>query len=193
MEKERARLLSRPDGESGIALVVVLVAIVILLPTTLVLMRFVFQRQQQSMDFRDMTALEFAAEAGFERARLSVADERNGLSPFEGRSQVLSDYPELHVATRVERQQDIVLTQTGTVVEGIRAGEADLSQTGVDAEGRLVYQNRLLEIYLIRVEVRKRASLAGVRRRGVVARLPDGTLQTLGASSTRMFLEDPSR
>jgi len=189
MEEERPRVLRRPRGDKGSALVVVLVAIVVMLPMTLVLMSLVFQRQRQSMDFRDLTALEFAAEAGLEKARLFVVENGSGVAPGDSRALELRDVGALDVVMHVARRSDIVLTANGGLLEGVRASEVDTSQTGIDAEGRVVYQYRRVEIYLVRVEARKRPTLAGVRLDGVIAKLPDGTLQTLGVNSERVFLE----
>jgi hypothetical protein len=65
------------------------------------------------------------------------------------------------------------------------ATSVDLEQTGIDAEGRVVYQFRKVEIYLVEVDVSRRASLPPLKLYGVLARLPDGSLQTLGLTRRR--------
>ena len=56
---EEKRLLSREDGA---ALVTVLVAIIVLLPPTILLATLALRWQRQSIDYRDRIAQEFAAE-----------------------------------------------------------------------------------------------------------------------------------
>ena len=79
------------------------------------------------------------------------------------------------------------LTLNGRVLSGAAAERADLEQTGTDPEGRVVYQYRKLEVYVVEVEVKTRPTLRAVKLEGVVARLPDGSLQTLGVKTTRGF------
>jgi hypothetical protein len=88
---------------------------------------------------------------------------------------------------RVSRTEDVVLTLEGGLLEGIDRGRIDLERTGVDAEGRVVYRYRTLEIYVVEVDVVRRQSLPAVKLHGVLARLPDGELETLGLTVQRIF------
>ncbi|HXV62723.1 MAG TPA: hypothetical protein VEK15_18635, partial [Vicinamibacteria bacterium] len=54
--------------DDGVALVVVLLAITVVLPPTLVLATLAMRWQRQAVDWRDMLEQEFAARAGFEEA-----------------------------------------------------------------------------------------------------------------------------
>ena len=90
---------------------------------------------------------------------------------------------------RVARTADIVLSQDGRVLEGTAAQRADLELTGVDAEGRVVYQFKRLEIYVVRVDVSRRPTLPEVRVYGVLAKLPDSSIEVLGKSVARGYFE----
>ena len=174
-------------SERGIALVVVLLAIVVLLPPTILLSALAIRWQRQSIDLRDGVAEEFAAQAGFEEARNRIASATFGLAPNEARSFILEELDELTPDVRVARGEDVVLTLNGRVLSGAAAERADLEQTGTDPEGRVVYQYRKLEVYVVEVEVKTRPTLRAVKLEGVVARLPAGSLQTLGVKTTRGF------
>jgi hypothetical protein len=180
MEKER--LLKR---EEGAALVTVLVAIIVLLPPTVLLARLALRWQQQSVAFRDGIAQEMAAEGVFEEARARLSGGGIDLAPNEGTTFVPRAASDLDAKVRISRAEDVVLTVDGRVLEGTAAGSADLEQTGVDAEGRVVYQFRRIEVYLVEIDATYRATLLPLKLYGVLAKLPDGTLQTLGLTRRR--------
>ncbi|MGH9323411.1 MAG: hypothetical protein ACRD3V_26450 [Vicinamibacteria bacterium] len=186
MEKERSGFLS-PSRENGAALVVVLLAIAILLPPTLVLASLAVRWQRQSIDFRDSLGEELAARGAFEQARARLSGDGLDLSPNEGTSFVPRPVEGLLTSVRVSRSEDVVLTLDGRVLEGIAARSADLTLMGTDPEGRAVYQYRKVEIYLVEVNVSRRPSLAPVQLYGVLGRLPDGNLQVLGLTRKRVF------
>lgn len=175
------------SSERGVALVVVLVAIVVLLPPTILLSALAIRWQRQSIDLRDGIGEDFAAQAGFEEARNRIASATFGLAMNESTSFILEELDELTPDVRIARGEDVVLTLDGRVLSGVAAERADLEQTGTDPEGRVVYQYRKLEIYVVEVEVQRRPTLRAVKLDGVVARLPDGSLQTLGLKTTRGF------
>jgi hypothetical protein len=179
---EEERFLNR---EQGAALVTVLVAIVVLLPPTIILAGLALRWQRQSIDFRDQIAQELAAEGVLEQARARLSGDAIDLAPNEGASFVPRAVPGLDSKVRVSRAEDVVLTLDGRVLEGMAATSVDLEQTGIDAEGRVVYQFRKVEIYLVEVDVSRRASLPPLKLYGVLARLPDGSLQTLGLTRRR--------
>lgn len=182
---EKSRFLS----SQGVALVVVLLAIAVLLPPTIVLATLALKWQRQSLDYRDTISEEFAAHAGLEEARVRVAADGLGLEPNEGSSFVVDDLGELGADVRVAREEDIVLTQTGRVLQGSAAEKADLELTGVDAEGRVVYQFKKLEVYVVKVDVARRPTLPEVRLYAVLAKLPGGGIEVLGSSLTRGYFD----
>lgn len=195
---EEVRVLSRAvealrvretRNERGAALVIVLVAIVVLLPVTLVLATLAIKWQRQSLDYREAISEEFAAEAGFEQARSRIAADGLELEPDQASAFVIEELPNLGVRVRVARESDIVLTQTGRILDSAAAARADLEQTGIDAEGRVVYQFRKLQIYVVRVDVSRRPTLPAVRLYGVVAKLPDDTIEVLGSRLSRGYFE----
>jgi len=144
------------------------------------------------MDYRDTISEEFIAHAGFEEARNRVTADGLGLAPNEASSFVVVDLGDLgdqRANVRVARAPDIVLSQDGRILEGTAAERADLELTGVDAEGRVVYQFKKLEIYVVRVDVSRRPTLPEVRVYGVLAKLPEGSIEVLGKSVARGYFE----
>jgi hypothetical protein len=184
MEENRAR---RPliRAEDGAALVVVLMAIAVLLPPTLVLATLALRWQRQSIDFRDRMSQELGAQAVLEEARARIYSDDFDLPEGEGRTFEPRPIEGLTAAVRVSRADDVVLTLDGRVLRGIAAGRVDLEAMGVDPEGRMVYQFRKVEIYLVDVHVSRRPSLPAVRLYGVLGVLPDGSVQTLGVTLSR--------
>ncbi len=179
---EEKRLLK---SEEGAALVTVLVAIIVLLPPTVLLARLALRWQQQSIDFRDGIAQELAAEGVLEEARARLSGDGIDLAPNEGTTFVPRRNPGLDSQVRISRAEDVVLTLDGRLLGGLSAASADLEQTGVDAEGRVIYQFRKIEVYLVEIDVSRRASLPPLKLYGVLAKLPDGRLQTLGLTRPR--------
>ena len=180
---------SRVLNARGAALIVVLLAIAVLLPPTLVLASLALKWQRQSLDYRDTISEEFIAHAGFEEARNRVTADGLGLSPNEASAFVVDEIGDHRANVRVARTADIVLSQDGRVLEGTAAQRADLELTGVDAEGRVVYQFKRLEIYVVRVDVSRRPTLPEVRVYGVLAKLPDSSIEVLGKSVARGYFE----
>jgi hypothetical protein len=185
MEEERPALLTRRRREEGTALVVVLMAIVILLPPTFVLATLALRWQRQAIDLRDTVSEELTAQAYFEEARARLAGDEFDIAPGEGRPFEPRSIEGVEAQARVSRSEDVVLSLDGQIFEGHAADEVDLERTGTDAEGREVYQYRKLEIYVVEVEVSRRASLIPVRLTGILARLPDGSFETLGLVQER--------
>jgi hypothetical protein len=171
--------------EEGAALVTVLVAIIVLLPPTIILASLALRWQRQSIDFRDRIAQELAAEGVFEEARARLSGNGIDLSPNEGTTFVPRSIDGLDSGVRVSRGEDVVLSLDGRLLEGLAATSVDLNATGTDPEGRVVYQFRKVEIYLVEIDVSRRASLPPVKLYGVLAKLPDGSLQTLGLTRRR--------
>ncbi len=179
---EKKHLLRREEGS---ALVTVLVAIIVLLPPTIVLASLALRWQRQSIDFRDQIAQELAAEGVLEEARARLSGSGINLSPNESVTFVPLDIDGLDSKVRVSRVEDVVLSLDGRLLEGLAATSVDRDATGTDPEGRVVYRFRKIEIYLVEIDVSRRASLPPVKLCGVLAKLPDGSLQTLGLTRRR--------
>jgi hypothetical protein len=179
---EEKRLLKR---EEGAAVVTVLVAIIVLLPPTVLLASLALRWQRQAVDFRDGIDQELAAEGVLEEARARLSGDGIDLAPDEGTTFVPRSARDLDAQVRVSRASDVVLTLDGHLLQGLSAASANLAQTGVDAEGRVVYQFRKIEVYLVEIDVSRRASLPPLKLYGVLGKLPDGTLQTLGLTRRR--------
>ena len=179
---EKKHLLSR---EEGAALVTVLVAIIVLLPPTILLASLALRWQRQSIDFRDRIAQELAAEGVLEEARARLSGSGIDLAPNEGTTFVPRSIEGLDSDVRVSRTEDVILSLDGRLLEGLAATSVDLEQTGIDAEGRVVYQFRKVEVYLVEIDASRRPSLPPIKLFGVLAKLPDGSLQTLGLTRRR--------
>lgn len=186
---EEARILTRIRDAGGAALVIVLLAIAVLLPPTIVLATLALRWQRQAIDYRDTISQEFAAQAGFEEARNRVAADGLDLAAGDGSTFVVE---ELGVNVRVTREPDVVLAQDGRILEGMAASRADLEQTGIDAEGRVVYQFKKLEIYVVQVDVSRRPTLSAVRLYAVLAKLPEEQVEVLGTRIHRGYFESQS-
>ena len=181
------------QSERGSALVVVLVAIVILLPLTLLLSTVALRWQKQSLSLRDGFGGEFAARAGLEEAKNRIATDGFDLAPERETSFVVDEIGPLTVSVSVLRQPDIVLTVSGQVLEGAAARSVDVEATGTDAEGREVYRYRPLEVYMVRSEVIAGSGRRGVRLYSVIGRLPDGSIRPLGVSAKKGYFDQEAR
>jgi hypothetical protein len=124
-----------------------------------------------------------AVQAAFDRTadRLRAGELR--LSPGQSESLDGSGAGVYPVKGAVTRRPDAVLTLAGSVLPADHPG-VDLRQVGIDGEGRLVYQFRRLEIYLVELEAGV-APLPAMRLLGVLARLPDGRVVPLGSRYDR--------
>jgi type II secretory pathway component PulK len=185
----RGLLTGCRGDERGVAIIVVLLAIAVLLPPTLVLASLAIKWQRQALDYRDSISEEFAAHAGFEKARTRIAANSLELEPDQASSFVIEELEDFNASVRVARQGDIVLTQGGRIMDGTSTGKVDLELTGIDAEGRVVYQYRKLAIYTVQVDVSRRPTLPAVRLYGTVAVLPEGELEVLGLRIDRGYFE----
>lgn len=171
--------MSRLGNERGVALVIVLMAIMVILPPTIILASFAMRWQRQAIDMRDGMEQEYLAEAALEHARNRLSGDDVDIE-VEGRRTFRVD--ELDVEFTLTRLDDVVLTVEGDILEGLAAGRVNLDQVGVDAEGRTVYQYRKLELYLVETVLQRRPSLVPTTLRAVMARLPNGTIETLGVT-----------
>ncbi len=106
----------------------VLVAIIVLLPPTVLLASLALRWQRQSVDFRDGIAQELAAEGVLEeaRARLSGSRYRSRARRRHHRS-CPGALARLDGRVRISRAADVVLTLDGRLLEGLAAGSADLN------------------------------------------------------------------
>lgn len=181
--------MRKRQNEEGSALFVVLIALMVLLPLTLILAGMVLRWQHQSARFRDLTGLEYVARAGWSDAANRVAGRDVSLQPSEATSFELYDIGGYTARVRVSRDPDVVLTLNGQVLEGLEASKVDLKQTSLDPDMRRVRRFRLLEVYLVEVRVSARSSLESVRLRGILVRPDRGELSQTGMVLERGFFE----
>jgi hypothetical protein len=189
---EKRRILILGSDEKGVALPVVLVAMLILLPLAVILAAMVLSWQKQSAEFRDLLGMEFAARAGFEEAIIRLHSERSvqELGVGESTRFLTDDLGGFPVHSKINREADVVLTLGGGVLEELEAERVDLESRGVDPDKRRVRQYRLLKVYLVEVLVSARPTSAGVRLRGVLVKVDDERqLHRAGLVIDRGFFE----
>lgn len=187
MDKESLGMVMRKD--SGSALVVVLVALLIMTPLMLILSAMVLQWQQQAAELRDLMVLEYAARAGF----VSVANQLHmSTTDIPIDSTVTLELPELGefpTHTQVSREPDVVLTLDGRVLVGLDARRVDLGATAIDPDLRRVRRFRRLEVYLVEVFVSQPPSIKGVRLRGILIRTDEGEICQIGLRIDREYAQ----
>lgn len=164
-------------SERGVALVIVLMAIVVILPPTILLATFAMRWQRQAMDMRDGMEQDYVAEAALEHARNRLTGDEFEIE-VDGRRTFRVG--ELDVEGTITRLDDVVVTVEGDILEGLAAKQVNLGLTGVDAEGRTIYQYRKVELFLVEIVLKRRPSLVPATLRAVMARLPGGSIETLG-------------
>lgn len=183
MEKESNRKLAA--AQRGSALVVVLLMLLLVLPLSLIIGRLVMQWQGGAARLLRLTAMEYAARAGFEDALARLAANRIALDADEATEFEVQGLEGLTPRVRVSRQPDAVVSLEGRVLGAIEAARADLSQVGLDPDMRRVRQFRKIEVCLVEVTVT--GSGGGVRLWGVLLRASDGTWQRAGLRVDRGF------
>ncbi len=156
--------------EEGSALAVVLVALMVLLPLTLILSGMVVRWQKQAAEFRDLLAMEYAARAGLEEVANRIRAGSIDIQPDKTTDLELTDLGDYGARVRVSRTQDTVLAMTGEFLDEAEATKVDLSQTATDPDMRKVRLYRRLEVFLVEVRVSVRPTLAGIKLWGTLIR-----------------------
>lgn len=187
MEETRLRTL-KPE-ERGAALVLVLMALATVLPLVLVLSELVLMRQRQVNVYRENLGGQAGVRGGLAlaMARLQPTSRVAGaersaqivLSVGQATRFSLDDPGTRPVRVLVSREPDAVLTLEGRVLRPEDVG-LDLRRVGIDGEGRVQRQYRLLEVYLVEAEAPARYPFPAVRLLGVVARVEDEAVVCLG-------------
>ena len=165
----------RVRSERGSALALVLVALMVLLPLTLILSGMVVRWQRQSAAFRDLLGMEFTARAGLEETANRLREGSIDFRPDKETTLELTDLGELPARVRISRAPDAVLAMGGEFLEGVDAKEVDLTSTAIDPDMRKVRLYRRLEVFVVEVLVSGRptleASPSATRRVGTLGRL----------------------
>ena len=175
------------QGEQGSALVIVLMALVLMLPLAMLLMSTAFVAQREAGNLRDLTALDYAARAGFADAHLRLAERRIEVAPTRA-SSYQTVVNGIDVRVRVERQPDAVLGLDGRVLSGIEARAVDVDAVGFDPTMRRVRQYRRLEVFLVESRADK-SELPTVRLSAVLVRAEVGPLQQAGLIVERGYFD----
>lgn len=175
---EDTRRPVRP-GERGAALVLVLVLMIVLFPLSLMLATLTAARQRQVNAYRETVASELAVRAALDVVMSRLAARRLGMRAGETRPLAGPDLPR-PVRVQVTREPDAVVTLDGQLLRPHQSFGLDLKQIGLDADGRIVYQYRRLEVYVVEAEAPGMASAPAVRLLGVVGRLANGRVLSLG-------------
>ena len=177
------------NGEAGSALMVALVAIVILLPITLLMAGLALRWQKESAEYRQLTGQEFAAQAGLAEAIHRLSNGKLGLGVNQATSLVLERVAPHQPLVRIARLDDVVLTLDGTILPAEAATSLDLEQVGFDADGRAFYLYRELELYAVTVNVSTGPSRSGVRIHALLSRTPEGEIKTFGVDTERGYFD----
>jgi hypothetical protein len=186
MEKESHGMVRR--GEEGSALTIVLIAVLILLPLSLILTAMILKWQRQSAEFRDGLSMEYAARAGLAEAFNRISAARFSLGPNENTDFEMNDAGSFQVRVRVSRTQDVILSLDGRAVEGPEASSIDLEQTAVDPDLRRVHLYRKLDVYHVEARVSSKPGWVSVRLSSILIRPEKGALQQVGLRVERGYL-----
>jgi hypothetical protein len=142
--------------EKGSALAVVLIALMVLLPLTLILSGMLVRWQRQSVRFRDLVGMEYTARAGLEEVARRLREGRIDIQADETTTLESTELEEFRVRAKVARTQDTVLAMNGEFLGEQAAKEVDLTQTAVDPDMRRVRLYRRLEVFVVEVRVSAR-------------------------------------
>lgn len=178
---------SVPSSERGSAVMIVVVFLLALMPLAIIVMAVSQQWQRGAVRFRDLSACEYAAEAGIADARHRLAGKRFRLAPDET-TRFEVEVAGRDVRVRADRLSDEVLSLDGEMLATPERSRADLDATGMTGSRRLVYQFRRIEVYLVTAEVYLGAHDA-VRAYGVFIREPNGAVQRVGTHLERGFVD----
>ena len=166
---------------------IVIVFLLALMPLAIIVMAVSQQWQRGAVRFRDLSACEYAAEAGIAEGRLRLAGNRFRLAPSETtRFEVSVDGRDVRV--RADRLADEVLSLDGEMLATLQRSRADLDATGMTGSRRLVYQFRKIEVYLLTGEV-SLGAYDSVRAYGVFVRDPSGAVHRVGTHVERAFVD----
>ena len=177
-------------NEAGSALAIVLIAILILLPLTLILSGMILKWQRQAAEFRDGLAMEYTARAGLAKAFNRISAENFSLESGESRDHEMEDAGDFAARIRVTRKPDVALSLNGRVLEEIEASKVDLNQTAADPDLRRVRLYRELEVYLVEARVSSNPGWVGVRLKAILLRPDNGPLRQVGLRVERGYFDE---
>ncbi len=179
----------RIRSEEGSALAVVLIALMVLLPLTLILSGMVVRWQRQSVQYRDLLGMEFVARAGLEETARRLREGRIDIQADETTTLELTGLGEFSVGVRVGRAQDAVLAMNGEFLGEQDAKDVDLTQTATDPDMRKVRLYRRLEMFVVEVRVSAHPTLEEVKLWSVLVRLDEGELLQAGIQIYRGYFD----
>lgn len=178
-------------NQEGSALVVALLALLILLPITLILSAMVVKWQKQSADLRDLSGMEYVSRAGLADASRRLDAGHLDVPSGETRSFEVRGLGGYVARVVVHRDPDVVLTLDGRILEGVEARGVDLRETALDPDMRRVRRFRRLEVYLVEARVAARPALPEVKVSGILIRPEGGELQQVGLRIDRQYSNAP--
>ena len=167
-------------SEEGSALTIVLIAVMILLPLSLILTGMILKWQRQSAEFRDGLAMEYTARAGLAEAFNRISAGEFSLVSGESTDFETKDVGNFPARVRVSRTKDVILSLDGRAVEEPEASSIDLEQTAVDPDLRRVRLYRKLDVYLVEAQVSNKPGWVSVRLKAVLLRPENGPLRQVG-------------
>ena len=171
------RLRSR---ESGSALIVVLVALMVLTPLALLLSTLSTSYQRRTTAFRDGLRSRYAVRGALDVALAGLRTADPPLTVGNEQRFELAETPALPVTVRVTRDPDSVVGIDGRVLRGRDVAALELGAIGIDGERRQFRRYRPLEVYVVQAETPGSVGNPGIRLVASVARMEDGELLILG-------------
>ncbi len=177
-------------NEAGSTLTIVLIALLILLPMTLILSGMILKWQRQSAEFRDGLAMEYTARAGLAKAFNQISAGSFSLEFGKNMDFEMEDAGSFVARVRVARKADVVLSLDGRVLEELEASKVDLNQTATDPDLRRVRLYRGLEVYLVESRVSSKPGWVSVRLSAILLRPDNGPLRQVGLRVEKGYFEE---
>jgi hypothetical protein len=188
MEKESLGMVIR--SQTGSALTIVLIAMLILLPLTLILTGMILKWQRQSAEFRDGLAMEYTARAGLAEAFNRISARSFSLESGKSTGFETEDAGDFVARVRIERKPDVVLSLDGRLLQEPEASDVDLSQTAIDPDLRRVRLYRELEVYLVEARVSSKPGWIGARARAILLHPDTGPLRQVGLRIEQGYFDE---
>lgn len=167
-------------GESGSALIVVLVALLVLTPLALLVSTLATSYQRRSSDFRDSLRSRYAVRGGLEIALGRLRTLEPPIPLGDEQRFELAEADSLPVSVRMRRDSDAAVGIDGRVLRGRELSGVDVGSTGIDGERRVSRRYQPLQLYVVQAEIAGSPSSPGMRLVASVARTEDGEMLVLG-------------
>ncbi len=167
-------------NETGSALIVVLVALLVLTPLALLVSTLATSYQRRTYVFRDSLRSRYALRGGLDIALGRLRTLEPPLALGSQQRFELAEPDSLAVSVRVDRDSDAAVGIDGRVLRGRELSGVDLASVGIDGERRSARLYQALQLYVVQAETAGSASSPGMRLVASVAKTEDGEMLVLG-------------